>query len=279
MGKVCDELVNPTHRLDGVSMAAGRTHPGRVRTSNEDAFVADSALNLYVVADGMGGYRGGEVASEIAVRVVHEFVRASRNDQAITWPYGFETNQSFEANQLRNGICLAHRQIRAEGSRTTDLQDMGSTIVTAIVSDRRLTAANVGDSRLYLLRAGSLRQLSEDHSWAAAAVRSGADPAAIKSHPMSHLLTSALGSDQPLDVPIHDAPLEDGDVLLLCSDGLYRAVRDDAIAEILSERGWDVDARADRLVELANEAGGPDNITAVVARYQADAMAPDGAQC
>ncbi len=257
-----------------MTIAAGRTHPGRARQSNEDAFLVDSLLNLLVVADGMGGHLGGEVASAIAIRSVHDFVRASRDDGGITWPYGIEPKQSFEANQLRNGVYVAHRQIQAEGGRRSDLHDMGSTIVAVLLGDGRVASVNVGDSRLYLFRAGALVQLSVDHSWAASAIQSGADPADVNARGMGHLLTHALGIEHRLDVPVRDAALEHGDLLLLCTDGLYRVIGDEAIARALSDARLDVQAQADRLIDLANEAGGPDNITAVVARYDEDVDRP-----
>src|SRR3954469_24504936 len=114
-------------------LVAGRTHRGRVRQVNQDAFIADSRLNLHIVADGMGGYAGGELAASIAVRGVHDFVRTSAQDPAITWPSGFEPARSFQANQLCNAVRLAHRRILSEGRRTPELSEMGSTIVTLIV--------------------------------------------------------------------------------------------------------------------------------------------------
>src|SRR5947207_1330441 len=119
-----------------MTIAAGRTDVGRVRAANEDAFVTDPTLNLLVVADGMGGHRGGAIASAISIQTVHEFVKASRSDGGVTWPYGYEAGQSFTANQLRNAIRLAHRKIQAEGEKDGDGDghEMGSTVVAAIVN-------------------------------------------------------------------------------------------------------------------------------------------------
>ena len=251
---------------DGMTVVAGRTDPGRVRSENEDAFLTDAGLGLWVIADGMGGHRDGARASALAVATICEFVRASRDDGEVTWPYGFESTQAFEANQLRNSIYLAHRNIQADGHQATDDgHQMGSTVVAAILRDRQITFANVGDSRLYRVRAGQLEQLSVDHSWAAAAVRAGANPAAIRQHPMRHMLTHALGHEVA-DVPVRQEPLEDGDALLLCTDGLYGALSEAAILEVLTDER-DVDAQADALITLANAAGGPDNITVVVGRH------------
>jgi protein phosphatase len=248
--------------------AIGRSHPGTVRAANQDAFVSDPELALLVVADGMGGHRGGEVAAAIAVETIHRFVRSSRTDAGITWPVGFDVHASFEANQLCNAIQLAHRRIYDESQRVSDLEGMGSTVVAAIVRNGRVVLANVGDSRLYLFRGRALTQLSVDHSWMASMLSSGADPLSLAEHPMRHMLTQALGSNQRLDLAVRDEPLDDGDVLLLCSDGLYGPVQPDRIAEVLSAGNRTMQDQVDRLVDLANQAGGPDNITAVVARYE-----------
>jgi protein phosphatase len=250
-----------------MTRAAGRTHPGRVRSANQDVFVVDPAARLYAVADGMGGHRGGEVASALAARTLSEFVGQSLVDSGITWPFGLEAHQSFEANQLRNAVLLGHLKIQLRAQTSGDLEDMGTTVVAAIVAGGKLTTTNVGDSRAYLCRRGSLTQLSVDHTWAAMAIKAGMDPADIRTDPRRHMVTHALGLGRTVDVPLREQPLEDGDVLLLCSDGLHGVVPDPAISRVLPDRRLPVEARADRLIDLANEAGGPDNVTAVVIEY------------
>ena len=141
---------------------------------------------------------------------------------------------------------------------------MGSTLVAACVRASRLVYAGVGDSRLYLFRGGSLRQLSTDDSWAASMIRSGARPEVVKAHPMRHLLTSALGTEGRLKVSLGADTLNDGDTLLLCTDGLHGAVSDDEMAAILAGGGGSLDQAAGRLIDAANDAGGPDNVTVVL---------------
>jgi PPM family protein phosphatase len=255
-------------------LTTARSHPGMTRSSNEDSVLTDPGLGLLVVADGMGGHRGGEVASAMAVRSLHEFVQASRTDSAITWPCGLEVHRSFEANQLKNAAQVAHWQVHAESLRNPDLQGMGSTLVALIVTDNRVTLVNVGDSRCYLFRQGALTQLSIDDSWAASLMESGLDPDTIRAHPMRNMLTQALGSDQVLDIHIREETLEPGDLLLLCSDGLYGVIGEGDMRVALSSLDGHMEAQADRLIELANLAGGPDNITVVIARYE-DEGAPD----
>lgn len=249
-------------------VAAGRTGTGRVRGTNQDAFIVDPALQLQIVADGMGGHQGGGVAATIAAQTVHRFVRDSKEDGAITWPSGFRAGRSFAANQLANAICLAHRRIVAESRQVAGLQDMGSTVVAAVARGGTLTIVNVGDSRAYLLRAGTLAQVSVDHSWSADALRAGTDPAAVRADGRSHMLTQALGVRLDGEPPIFEVPLEDGDVLLLCSDGLHGGVDDARVGGVLAS-GAAVDAMADRLMTLADESGGRDNVTVVVSKYMA----------
>jgi serine/threonine protein phosphatase PrpC len=251
--------------------AIGRSHPGSARVVNEDAFLAEADLRLLTVADGMGGHKGGEVASRLAVETVGDFIRASATDSGITWPYGLEPSLSFEANQLLNAIQLAHHRILSEAMARPELAGMGSTIVAALVTGGRAVYTNVGDSRLYLLRGGTLRQLTEDHSWAASMRQAGVDAAVINTHPMRHFLTRALGSEETLDLQVRDEALERGDLLLLCTDGLSGPVGDEEMARIAGEPSAGLDEIAVRLIDAANRAGGPDNITVVLARYGAEA--------
>ncbi len=254
-------------------LAAGRTDPGRVRKGNEDAHVIAPAIGLYAVADGMGGHNGGEVASRIAVDTLVGFVQSSGTDSSITWPFGFNTAISFGANQLTSAIRLANRKIRDRSQREAELGGMGSTIVAALAAGRSLIYASVGDSRLYRLRHGTLEQLTEDDSWAASMLRAGASPESVRNHEMRHVLTRAIGSDYELDVDVNQTEIEPDDVYLLCSDGLHGSVEDHRIARLLGDRSAGVERMAASLVDAANEAGGPDNVTAVVLHDRAPGAA------
>lgn len=247
--------------------AIGRTHVGRQRQTNEDVYFADQQLQLFAVADGMGGHNAGEVASRLVVDTVADFVRISRSDSDVTWPYGLENTLPFEANQLRNAILLANQKVLFEGGRRPECRGMGSTVLAVIVQDGRMNYSSVGDSRLYLMRCGQLQQLSVDDSWASSMIRAGADPAAVRSHPMRHALTNALGSAETIDVKVVTERLEDGDLLLLCSDGLHGPVGDSDIGHVLATHASQLETAADRLIDAANEAGGPDNVTVVLIRY------------
>jgi serine/threonine protein phosphatase PrpC len=255
-------------------ISAGQTDTGRSRATNEDAFFVDSEVGLFVVADGMGGHRAGEVASRLAVDTVVDFVRASGTDKGITWPYGLDTRMSFEGNQLRNAVQLANQRILGAAQKQPEWSGMGSTIVAALVRNGRAVYTNVGDSRLYLWRAQQLAQLSVDHSWAATMLKAGADPATVRTHPMRHLLTRALGLESNLDIEVSDAPVEEADLLVLSTDGLHGVVSAAGIGRILAESGAELGVLARKLIEAANAAGGPDNVTVVLVRPRHAPEAP-----
>jgi PPM family protein phosphatase len=246
--------------------SAGRSDAGRVRKANEDAFLADETLSLYAVADGMGGYEGSEIASRLVIDTLKSFIRASRHDAGITWPFGFNTNLTFEANQLKSAVQLANQEVRYRAQRDPALDGMGSTLIAVMLAGTHAVFANVGDSRLYLWRRGTITQLSEDDSWAAAMLRAGADREVVGRHEMRHVLTRAIGPSLDFDLTVQTLDVQADDVLLLCSDGLYGPIGSDGIARVLAASGDDLDAAADALVGAANEAGGPDNISAVLVR-------------
>jgi PPM family protein phosphatase len=249
-----------------VTSAAALTHPGLVRTGNEDSLVMEPALALYAVADGMGGHNGGEIASRLVVETLTSFISASNHDASITWPFGFDMTQSLEANQLANAVQLANRQVRAQAQSQPELLGMGSTIIAVLLRPGRAWFANVGDSRLYLWRAGLLTQVSEDDSWAVSMVRAGASAESVRNHQMRHMLTKAVGSAATLAISVADLPLEPDDVLLLCSDGLHGPLGHDGVTAVLDSASADLQQTAAALIEAANAAGGPDNITAVLVR-------------
>ena len=258
---------------------ATATDTGLVRDQNEDTVwpspgsgSADEAM-IVAVADGMGGHAGGEVASKIAADALLAFIRSSSADTEITWPFGYSLSLSVEANQLRNAIQLANQLIVNRAAAEPALQTMGSTLTVCLVKQSAFVYGNIGDSRLYLWRRGELRQISEDDSWAASMLRAGASAEMVSKHEMRHVLTRALGSPQTLDVKIGEHPLEDGDILLLCSDGLYGPVGDETIQRVLSAPGLTLTDRAEALIETANAAGGPDNITAVLIEHDTEATA------
>jgi serine/threonine protein phosphatase PrpC len=247
----------------------GLTDVGRRRSLNEDAIYAGDSL--FVVCDGMGGHKAGEVASQLAIDVIGNFVKRSAEDTEITWPYGFHRAVSFDGNRLRTAIKLANRAVFRKAASSDDYTGMGTTVAAVIVSRTRpqMTCAHVGDSRVYLIRRGAILQLTRDDSWANLSWEEGADPDDTARVAMKHVLTKALGARDDVDFEVTDRDLSDGDLILLCSDGLTNMLPDQRILEIVASRGSDLEAACVELVAEANAEGGRDNISVVLVRHHA----------
>lgn len=246
--------------------AYGVSDRGLVRRTNEDCFAIDETLRLCVVADGMGGHNAGEVAARIAVDAVVDFLRDAPDD---TWPFGYDPGGSRPANLLRNAIHTANLRILEASAATDAYAGMGTTIVATLVANGRLTVGHVGDSRFYLGRAGTLRQLTMDDSWAAAMLRQDptADAAVLRTHPMRHALTNVVGAGTATDVHIAEEQLVAGDLLVLLTDGVHGVLDVTELEELLA-RSRDLETLAGGLVDAALACGSRDNCTAVVGRYQ-----------
>jgi len=242
------------------------TDVGRVRTNNEDSFRLVPELNLFVLSDGMGGEAHGEVASSMAVETVATHcVEASNNRSA---PFFGEPRPdlSEKTNRLASAVRLANRKVYESALGDPRRRGMGATILAAWLDAQRLSLAHVGDSRAYLLRVGTLEQLTSDHSLVAEQVRRGLlTPQQAENSEMQSVLIRALGTHEEVEIDADEHLLRDGETLLLCSDGLPRMVTDPEIASTLLTHG-EAQAAAERLVALANDYGGEDNVTVVVLR-------------
>ncbi len=246
--------------------AFGHSDTGRQRASNEDHFVcleigeSPGSSQVVAVADGMGGHAGGQVASGLAISALEAEVQAGRSS----------VDQAGAGSLLRGAFELANREILRAAAEDTGLSDMGTTMVAAFVSDSGLTLANLGDSRAYLVRRGVIGQISVDHSWREEARRHNLPLHEIAMSPFRETITRSLGVDDSVDVDLYDFGLEAGDQLLLCSDGVHDLLDDLEIREaILGEQSPEHIGR--RLVDMANDAGGHDNSTCVVIRYEGPA--------
>ena len=244
--------------------AHGVTEAGVVRKNNEDRFIVDEQVNLFVVADGMGGHRAGEVASLLAVESIGAFIRRSAGDVDFTWPFGIDAALSLDGNRLRTAVHLANRRIFQAAETTEDYSGMGTTIVAVLVNAATIAVAHVGDSRLYLLSQGTLQQVSADDSWAATVLAHDPTmtPDQVARHPMRNVLTNVLGARDHVDVHISERAFAPGDKLLLSTDGLHAVLSLDAIRTLLTDSPRD--ATASKLVEAALTGGSRDNVTAVV---------------
>ena len=251
------------------AVAAGLSDVGLQREHNEDSFVVLKEYDLYVVADGMGGHRAGDVASRIATETISEFFRTTANDD-VTWPFHFDTNLSEEENRLLTGIRVANRQIFERSTRSREYHGMGTTVVGAMFSaaKKRMYIGHVGDSRCYRVRAGRIQQLTRDHSLINDYLLAMPDLTdEQKSELPKNVITRALGMQDNVVVDLqHDDPLQ-GDVYVLCSDGLSGMVSDDDIRHIVTGAG-DIREACNRLIQRANERGGEDNITAVLIKIE-----------
>jgi protein phosphatase len=246
--------------------AFAQTDIGRARKNNEDACGIDPQLNLYVLSDGMGGSACGEIASQLAVETVLAHCRKGDKDTETTWLGQRRSDLSERSNRLASAVRLANRAIFRSAAQNPGQCGMGATIVAGWLDGARLSLAHVGDSRAYLFRNGSLEQLTADHSLVAEHVRRGVITAqeAEGSH-LQNVLIRALGTSEHVQVDSHEHLLLEGDVVLLCSDGLTHMVKDADIAAAL-ESLTPAQAAAERLVELANKNGGRDNVTVIVVR-------------
>jgi len=249
--------------------SGGVTHVGRVRANNEDCFRIVEPLNLFVLSDGMGGEAHGEIASALAVETIvkHCMAPAAPEDKDATVVFGdMPATWSEKTRRLSNAVHLANKAIHESAQKNPEQHGMGATVTAIWVDDAKLSLAHVGDSRAYLLRSGSLQQLTNDHSLVAEQVRRGIlTPAEAERSEMQSVLLRALGAHPEIEVDAEEQPLFGRDVLLLCSDGLTRMVTEPEIAGTLQSEPDPAKAAA-RLVHLANEQGGADNITVIVVR-------------
>ncbi len=249
-------------------IAHGETDIGKRRKINEDSIFA--ANGLFVVCDGMGGHKAGEVASSLAVEVIAQFVKRSDEDRELTWPFGFNPQISFNGNRLRTAIKLANRAVFRHANSREAYTGMGTTVVAALISsgESRMTYANVGDSRIYLIRDRAIVQLTRDDSWANLGWSGGPDDDPTATGVMKNILTKAMGAREDVEFDVVDQTLHDGDTVLLCSDGLTNMLPDARILEVTAAYPGDLPGACRQLVAEANGQGGRDNISVILVEYR-----------
>ncbi len=240
--------------------SAANTHVGMRRQANEDRYAIVPALGLYLVADGMGGHKAGQTASRLASETAIRAIEAQQGEATVSL-----------AERLRQAVVCANREIFEAAEAKPELSGMGTTFVALLFGPGRLALAHVGDSRAYLLRAGRLRGLTDDHSVVAELVRRREiSAAAARHHPQRHVLTRALGVGPRIEPDLAELTPQVEDVFILCSDGLTTHVSDADIAERISAQ-TDLESVAAGLVDAANRAGGIDNTTVLLVRCEEDA--------
>ena len=244
--------------------SCGMTDVGCRRDHNEDNFLINDQLQLYVVCDGMGGHAGGEVASAIAIHTIEE------SFSSLDWS-SFESsdNDILAQEQIRFAVLLAGRKIYEVAQENPTFKGMGTTCVAMFVYDDVAYLGHVGDSRCYLVRGETVEQVTEDHSWVNEQILKGKlTEEKAKNHPYKNIITRSLGFREAEEVDIIKVPIVSGDQLLLCSDGLSNLVDGEEIKDLLIEHSPQAAAR--QLINLACERGGDDNITVLILRADSD---------
>lgn len=244
----------------------GATDIGRKRSINEDNYKICPKMNLFIVADGMGGHIAGEIASRLAVDIIAEAIQ-----------YDSESLRDSErlvdfhpGHLLDKAIQLANRKILETAQKRTELEGMGTTIVAVLVHHNTLHIASVGDSRIYRIRDNESSLLTSDHSWVNMQVRLGnLTPEEARYHPMRNVITRALGTQNEVEIDIMAHLIRHNDVVLLCSDGLSNCVQMNEFAQCI-DNSPDLESAAELLIQIANDRGGDDNITAVLLQFEYD---------
>ncbi len=258
------------------AVAAGLTDVGLQRDHNEDSFAVLPDHELYIVADGMGGHRAGDVASKLATEAIVEFFRATATED-FTWPFHFDSRMSEEENRLLTSIKIANRQIVERSSRSRECHGMGTTVVGALFSGKKgkMYIGHVGDSRAYRVRAGEIRQMTRDHSLVNDYLLAMPDlTEEQRSELPKNVITRALGMQEHVSVDLQGDDAAVGDCYVLCSDGLSGMLDDAEILALVSESA-NIEEACRKLIAVANEHGGEDNITAVLVKIEAE---PGGAK-
>jgi len=261
-----------SHQFSSVSLrieAAATTHAGQVRESNEDVFGIFPDERLYVVADGMGGRAAGEIAARIAIDVLEAFCRENRTSPPETWPFPIDPRYARPVNLLRVGLKVANQRIREEARKDPRWYRMGATIAALTFEEDQLVAAHAGDVRIYRIRDGSASRLTRDHSVteelkSAQPALSPQDIAALGNR---NVITRALGNRPEVEPTVYLNSFSDGDIYLLCSDGLWDCIPGDHMTDIVLGQP-DLESACHALADAANAAGAPDNLTALLVRVR-----------
>ena len=253
-----------------------RTDPGMVRGHNEDAVFANPNLGFAILADGMGGYNAGEVASGMATMVLSAELEAAFTARP---PYEIdrESGQTYGHLCLKEKVAATNSAIFNTAESQPQYSGMGTTLVAALFYDNRVTVAHIGDSRLYRLRGESFVAITRDHSLLQEQIDSGMiSPEEARFSQNKNLVLRALGVDLNVETEIHDYPVQPGDIYLLCSDGLNDMVDDDEIQFALQLRAAHLDLAATQLIQMANDNGGRDNVSVILIKILREFPAPLG---
>lgn len=243
----------------------GLTDVGKRRERNEDSYLVNEDMNLAVVADGMGGHLGGEYASKLAVKVVEEILGELESDPELTLQEGAHFKAGDYTSYLRYAVQQASQNIYEKATNDATLKGMGTTTVVALFRNNKVYIANVGDSRGYRVRNGQIQQITKDHSLVGEQIRAGIiseDDA--RAHRLKNIITRSVGFQEEVDTDVDIRVLRVGDTFIMCSDGLSNMIEDEEICTVVQDN--DLEEACQHLIDIANERGGDDNITVVLAR-------------
>jgi len=246
--------------------SASITDKGKKRAANEDALILEDALGLYVVADGMGGHRAGDIASRLVVETIGDYIKKSTDNDHCAQNADFDETLSREANRLLSSIRMSNQVVHAASLKNRSCRGMGSTVSAIFFTDSTLIAANVGDSPIYLIRDGKIKLLSVPHTFLAEQKTLNPENAEKLGMQFRHVLTRAVGTDQSVNADIYEIQCFRDDILVISSDGLNDKVSSEEILELVYNDG--PDAACQKLVDLANDRGGDDNITVIVLKVK-----------
>lgn len=232
---------------------------GKVRKGNEDSWGSFPETSLFIVADGMGGHKAGDIASKLAVETIYESLRERES------PGEGKFEQT--SHYLNDSIQRANRRIFEEGNKNPGQSGMGTTVVATWIAGNSASIAYVGDSRAYLLRNKNLRQITSDHTLVNDYMTKGLlQPHEVERHPLRHVLSRAVGPQEQVDADIFNLPLQTGDIILLCTDGLSNMLSKEKMEEILNGPE-DLETKNQILIQQANDSGGSDNVTALLIQF------------
>lgn len=242
---------------------AVKSHKGLLREDNEDSYLCEPELGLFLVVDGMGGHEAGEVAASIACESIKEFMIKTRNSPK-KMPISFKKNFPLEWNRLLGALSYANGKIIKYAEQKKYFSGMGTTVVACLFNNKKVNYAHVGDSRLYIFKNEKLQLLTEDHSWIQEQIKLGyLTKEEALYHPLRNVVTRALGGASKISVDIADLTIEKGDRFLLCTDGLNTVIPENLIEDILRKEK-NLEACTDILVEETLKRGAPDNVTVML---------------
>ena len=246
--------------------AYGLTHVGRQRQHNEDSFLVADEAKLFLVADGMGGHAAGEIASRIAVDSISEFIVHTKEDDG-TWPHAYDEHYTRTTNRLMAALRMANTRVLEAMRKDARLRGMGTTVVAAMADGGKMSVAHVGDSRAYMIRHGKISRITSDHSWVFEQVQAGMlTEAEAEKHPLRNVITRALGGALSVNPDASEIDSKPGDIYLLCSDGLTGMVPEEEILKLVTANTDDLEKACKELIDMANERGGLDNVTAILVK-------------